>query len=188
MGQIYDPYFNRTWDRFCSHQHTPNRPEPSGYDCGVRHGKLLYFAHPVFRHYRTYGAVACRDFIVKAIRAFLGDTLTLTTNLPSTARLTLTAQEEKQRHVLHLLYAPTINRGGDIKLLGGKGVEVIEELPPLHDVEIVLRLPHPLKSARLVPQGRALPQEPSGGRTILRVASFSCHQMIELNSTHMLPA
>ena len=36
LGQIFDPYFNRTWEHFCSHQHTPNRLEASGFDCGVR--------------------------------------------------------------------------------------------------------------------------------------------------------
>jgi len=179
LGQIYDPYFNRTWEHFCSHQHAPNRPEPSGYDCGVRHGNILYFAHPVFRHYRSYGAVAQREFIVRAIRAFLGDALTLATNLPSTARVTLTVQPEENRHVLHLLYAPTVNRGGEIKLLGGKGIEVIEDLPPLHEVEVSLRLPHPVESARLVPQGTALSPETRGGCTLLHVPRLACHQMIE---------
>lgn len=179
LGQIYDPYFNRTWEHFCSHQHAPNQPEPSGYDCGVRHGNLLYFAHPVFRHYRTYGAVAHREFIVKAIRSFLGDALTLTTDLPSTARVALTAQAAEKRHVLHLLYAPAIHRGGNIKLLGGKGVEVIEELPPLHDVGVTLQLP--VTSARLVPQGGEIILEKSGDRVTLRVPVFSCHQMIELD-------
>jgi hypothetical protein len=42
VGQIFDPYFNRTWEHFCSHQHAPNQEEPSGFDCGVRHGSILY--------------------------------------------------------------------------------------------------------------------------------------------------
>jgi hypothetical protein len=149
----------------------------------VRHGNILYFAHPVFRHYRAYGAVAYREFIVKAIRAFMGDTLTLSTNLPSTARITLTEQPEEKRHVLHLLYAPTVSRGGVMQLSGGnlsggKSVEVIEDLPPLHDVEVKLRLP--VKSAKLVPQGGEVALTQSGEGVTLRVPKFSCHQMIEL--------
>ena len=181
LGQIFDPYFNRTWEHFCSHQHTPNQERPSDFDCGVRHGNLLYFAHPVFRHYRAYGAVAYREFIVKAIHAFLGDNLTLATNLPSTARVTLTKQSKEKRHVIHLLYAPAINRGGAIPLLGGKGVEVVEDLPPLHDIEVTLQLSASVRSARLVPEGVSLPLEKSGSHVTLRVPKFSCHQMIELN-------
>ena len=184
LGQIFDPYFNRTWEYFCSHQHTPNRPEPSGFDCGVCHGNILYFAHPVFRNYRSYGAVAQREFVMRAIRAFLGNALTLATNLPSTARVTLTKQPKENRHVLHLLYAPTVSRGGVMQLSGGnvsggKSVEVIEDLPPLHDIEVTLQLL--VTSARLVTQGGEILLKQSGDRVTLRVPVFSCHQMIELD-------
>ena len=52
LGDIYDPYFNRSFRHFCSHRHTPNRPEPSGFACGVRKGNLAYLAHPIFTLYR----------------------------------------------------------------------------------------------------------------------------------------
>jgi hypothetical protein len=181
LGQIFDPYFNRTWEHFCSHQHTPNQAEPSGFDCGVRHGNILYFAHPVFRHYRTYGAVANREFIARAIRSFLGESISLTTNLPSTARVALTSQPEEKRHVLHVLYAPAIHRGGGIRLLGGKGIEVIEDLPLLPGAEITLRPSSSVTAARLVPQDVPLPIETTGDRITLRLPEFSCHQMIELS-------
>ena len=35
LGDIYDPYFNRSYKHFCSHQHTPNKLDPSGFACGV---------------------------------------------------------------------------------------------------------------------------------------------------------
>jgi hypothetical protein len=184
LGQIFDPFFNRTWDHFCSHQHTPNKLEPSGYDCGVRHGNILYFSHPVFQHYRAYGAVAYREFIVRALRAFLQDDISLETNLPSTARVSLTAQND--RHVLHLLYAPTISRGGVMELsggntAGGRSVEVIEELPPLHDVTITLRMPG-IKKALLAPGGGDVELHNNGESITLRIPAFSCHQMIELRA------
>jgi hypothetical protein len=185
LGAVYDPYFNRTWEHFCSHQHAPNRPEPSGFDAGVRHGSILYFAHPVFRNYRTYGAVAHREFIAAAIRRFVGeDNLTLRqTNLPSTARVTLTRQDAENRRVLHLLYAPTIARGGVIQLSGGnasggRSVEVIEDIPPLVDTEV--RLNFPVSGAASVPHGGELSSQSENGATTLRIPRFSCHQMIEL--------
>jgi hypothetical protein len=66
--------------------------------------------------------------------------------------------------------------GGNIS--GGKSVEVIEDLPPLHDIEVTLQLP--VKSARLVPQGGDVTLEKSGDRVALRLPKFSCHQMIEI--------
>ena len=183
LGQIFDPYFNRTWEHFCSHQHTPNQDQPSGFDCGVRHGAILYFAHPVFRHYRAYGAVAYREFIAKTLHSFLEKTLSVRTNLPSTARLSLTEQPAEKRHVLHLLYAPAVSRGGVMQLSGGnssggKTVEVIEDLPPLHNIEVTLRVP--AKSARLVPKGEAVTLEKYCNCVTLRLNTFSCHQIIEL--------
>jgi len=183
LGQIFDPYFNRTWEHFCSHQHTPNREDPSGFDCGVQHGAVLYFSHPVFRHYRAYGAVAYREFIVRSIRRFLGEKITLSTNLPSTARVSLTRQPVQNRHILHVLYAPTISRGGVMQLSGGnasggKSVEVIEDLPPLHDIEVSLRLP--LSSARLVPDGGEVTVGKNPDGLSVRLPEFSCHQMVEL--------
>ena len=184
LGQIFDPYFNRTWKHFCSHQHTPNQEGPSGFDCGVRYGSILYFSHPVFRHYRAIGAVACREFVARAIRSFLGNEITLSTNLPSTARLSLTFQPSEKRHILHLLYAPTISRGGVMQISGGnvsggRSVEVIEELPPLHNIELTLQLPAAIRAARLVPQGRELPLEKNGRHLKVCIPDFSCHQMIE---------
>ena len=61
---------------------------------------------------------------------------------------------------------------------GGKSVEVIEDLPPLHGVEVTLQLP--VNSARLVPQGGEVSLEKSADRVTLRLPAFSCHQMIEL--------
>lgn len=185
LGQVFDPYFNRDYRHFCSHQHTPNKPEPSGFDCGVRNGQILYFSHPVFRHYRGLGAVAYREFVVRALREFLGDELTLTSNLPSTARISLSRQADKDRLVLHLLYAPTVSRGGQIKLSGGNvsrgaAIEVIEDLPPLHDVRITLKTGGSISGVTRVPEGVELAFREAGGRAEIVVPEFSCHQMIEV--------
>jgi len=185
LGEVFAPYFNRNWAHFSGHQHTPNVRESSGYACGVRKGNVVYFSHPVFRHYRQYGAVAYREFVAKTIRRMLGDRMTLTTNLPSTARITLTKQPSHNRHVLHLLYAPTISRGGVMQLSGGnlsagRSVEVIEDLPPLMNTEVSLNFA--VADAMLVPEGIPLEVIRSGGRSILRVPEFSCHQMVELKA------
>jgi hypothetical protein len=60
----------------------------------------------------------------------------------------------------------------------GRSVEVIEDLPPLHDIEVTMQLP--VKSAKLVPKGGDVTLTKSGDRVTLRVPVFSCHQMIEL--------
>ena len=186
LGDIYDPYFNRTDHRhFCSHQHTPFRPEPSGYSAGVLNGPILYLAHPVFSIYRGWGAVAMAEYIREAIALLLATDAGIATNLPSMARVSLREQPGESRYVLHLLYANTIARGGALSLSGGTvssrgSIEVVEELLPLRDSAVTLRLPKPIKSATLQPQGVGLPFAQGDGEVHLALDSFACHQMIAL--------
>ena len=187
LGEIYDPYFNRTYRHFCSHQHTPPRPEPCGFDSGVLHGSIAYLAHPVFSLYRTYGAVAYREYLAKVISSLLSDQVTLSTNLPSTARVSLNLQSSERRYVLHLLYANTISRGGSMNLSGGTvtasglTIEVIEELLPLGTTDVALANLPPISRVTLEPQGREISFVQQNGRLQLQLDGFTCHQMVVLH-------
>ena len=186
LGSVFDPYFNRDFRHFCSHQHAPPKTEPSGYDVGVSQGAILYLAHPVFSIYGAMGAVAYKEYAVKALRRLLAADATVQTNLPSTARLTLTEQAEQDRCVLHLLYANTVQRGSAVKLSdedwvrGSSSVEVIEELLPLRDTEVALRLARPVKRVTLEPQGVELAAELDGNDVRFTLNEFACHQMVVL--------
>lgn len=185
LGQVFDPYFNRTYQHFCSHQHTPNRPEPSGYDCGVRKGNVVYLTHPVFSLYHDLGAVAYKEYVVRALRMLLGEPTVRVAGLPSTGRVTLADQAAERRLVLHLLYANTVQRGGRGVEGGPTGntnpIEVIEDLVPLADVEVAVRPGQRVRGVRLAPEGTALAfeQEPDGAITFT-VPRLLCHQMVEL--------
>ena len=184
LGQVFDPYFNRTYQHFCSHQHTPYRTEPSGFDCGVIGKNILYFAHPVFSIYRSYGAVLMKQYVASAIRQFIGDDMLIRTNMPSQGRVTLMRQDGQRRYVLHLLYVNTILRGGGKNPLTGETlnpVEVVEELNPLNEVAVSLKLPVPVKKVTLEPQGLPLPFESANGRIQLKLDSLTCHQMVVLH-------
>ncbi len=185
LGQVYNPYFNRDFRHFCSHQHTPPELKPSGFDAGILNGSILYLAHPVFSIYRGFGAVAYKEYAMNALKMLLGaENMTLLTNLPSTARATLMEQKREKRWILHLLYAGTVNRGGEMHLPGGtsgpmRSVEVIEDLLPLHNVEVTVTLPRKIRKVTLEPQGREIPFEAdSFGRISLKIDSFTCHQMV----------
>jgi len=181
LGQVFDPYFNRTYRHFCSHQHTPNRPDPSGYDAGVRHGNVVYLAHPVFTLYCGYGAVAVKEYVLKVIADLLGEDRLVSTNLPSTARITLRRQPAEERHIVHLFHANKALRGGNAKQLGapaGAAIEVIEDLDPLHDITVAVRLGTGISRVTLEPQGKSIPYAVNDGWVETKVDSFTCHQMI----------
>lgn len=186
VGSIRNPYFNRTWEHFCSHQHAP-ASEVSAYAAGIRHNGILYLAHPIFTIYYGRGAVAYKDYAINAIRSMLRDNGTLVTNLPSTARVTLMDQSGEKRYVLHLLYANTISRGGNVQFSpegyvhNSTPVEVIEELLPLRNTEVELKLSNEIKKVTFEPQGVEVPFEVVNGRVKLNVDEFTCHQMVALH-------
>lgn len=187
LGMVFDPYFNRSFRHFCSHQQTPYKPEPSGFDAGVMTDRILYFAHPIFKIYRAYAMTALQEFFIAALGRFLGDEVQILSNLPSTARVTLMNQPSENRAVLHLLYANTLQRGGGPEELFNspfkfpKGVEVIEELNSLYDVKISIKPPFPVKRLRLVPQGTEQEFEMVDGRIEFLLPELTCHQMVELS-------
>ena len=43
LGQVFNPYFNRTYQHYCSHQHAPCQDTASGFDAGVVTDNILYF-------------------------------------------------------------------------------------------------------------------------------------------------
>ncbi len=170
LGDIYEPYFNREPGHFCSHQHTPNRPAPSGHSAGVVFGNTALLAQPLFAVYARDGAVALRQFLDKCLRRLLGEAITVESNLPSTARLTVTRDEINRRVIVHLLYADIVKRG--------RSTEVIEDLPPLHDTKLLLHIPEAVRSVTLEPEHSNLAFRQSGGKAETVVPLFRCHQMI----------
>lgn len=187
LGIILNPYFNRTYRHFCSHQHAPFRENSPGYNCGVQHGSITYLAHPIFTLYRGYGAVVYREYLQRVISQILGENRTLSSNLPSTARVSLNHQKDERRYILHLLYANTISRGGKIHPTGGNleswgsSIEVIEDLVPLVDTRVSLHGLSKIARATLEPEGEEIPIVREGEKIVLFVPKFVCHQMIALH-------
>ncbi len=185
LAAIRNPYFNRTWEHYCSHQHAP-AAELSGYAAAVRKDNVLYLAHPIFSIYGALGAVAYRQYAENAIRLMLGEGASISTNMPSTARVSVMLQEKENRYVLHLLHANTVQRGGNVKLSpegyvwDSRTVEVIEDLLPLRDTNVTLKLPKAVKSVRLEPQGKDIPFDAANGEVRLAVDEFTCHQMVSI--------
>ena len=177
------PYFNRTWEHFCSHQHAPDAPGAVAPAVIVNpKGNVAWFAHDIFTQYRQQGQPLYRDFVVETIWQLLGGLLPVETSLPTDGRFNLLEQRQDRRYVAHLLYAPKSLRGGAVTTSHGiaPGVEIIEELLPLRDTRVSLRVPRTIKTARIVPEGEALPFVQTGDAVAFTVREFTGHQMVEL--------
>lgn len=185
LGDVYDSYFNRSFNHFSSHQHTPNQSEPSGYACGVMKGNIAYLAHQPFIQYHIHGWVAYRKFIGNVIKKLLGASTVEFTNLPSSARFTYRTQESENRNVLHLLYAEKPLRGAwafNASLAAGQTAprEIIEDIIPIYNIGVRVKAEN-VKSVRLALSGEELAFTANDGWVEFIVPKVDCHEMVEIN-------
>lgn len=171
LADTLTPYFNRTYQHFCSHRHTPSTGK-IGYPGIVYNGKnCIYFAHPIFTQYNDNAPRWVKTLLLNAIDLLLPDPL-LRHNGPSTLVATVNEQAAYNRQVIHLLHYIPERRG--------QAFDVIEDVIPLANLELSVRLDQRVKSVALVPQAQALQYKRSGGRLIFTVPQVNGHQMIEI--------
>ncbi|MBN2047004.1 MAG: beta-galactosidase trimerization domain-containing protein [Anaerolineaceae bacterium] len=164
------PYFNRTWEHFISHRHTPSRGE-TGYPGIVRNGNAIYFMHPIFRQYEQNAPRWVRMLFFNAIDLLMPDPL-VRVDGPTTLLATLNTQTEKQRDIVHLLHFIPERRGRDF--------DVVEEVIPLYHLPVSVRVEQQVQSVRLVPQEVSLDFKVENGRVSFEVDKLDGHQMIEI--------
>jgi len=171
IGYAQNSFFNRSFERFCSHKHTPS----SNIDAApavVFGSDGAYIAWKVFTEYATIGSIINKDTVIRVIDRLLGDEKTLVTSLPSAGVVTLNDQRAEHRLVLHALYAVPIKRG--------ESTHVIEDLVPIHNTEFTVRCDREIKRVTLAPEERELPFECEGGVCRFTLPEFTSSQMVAL--------
>jgi hypothetical protein len=144
LAEVLRPYFNRSYQHFSSHAHTPDDPDAAPLGAGVTlHDGVAYVAYPIFTIYHAMGQPLYKYLVRGLLEKLLPDPA-LTTDLPSAGRATLARQEAQGRHVLHLLYGPPQVRGKVVPSGESTRVmEMIEDIPAIGPVSAIVRLPNP---------------------------------------------
>ncbi len=169
FAQGQNPYFNRTADRFCSHQHAPN-DRSSTYPAAAIKGGIAYIGWEAFAGYAVSGDFHIKELLSYAIDQLMADSASIKiSNLPDRGVVTLTEQGEKK--ILHLLYAHTTKRGRD--------TEIIEDIVPVYDIEVELKDKEP-KKISLVPENREIDFTYEQGKIKFTVPEVYIHQMISI--------
>jgi len=162
-------YFNRTHEHFCSHQHAPNTfTYPSS---GITEGKDgVYIAWNLFEEYGKVGSLIAKEAIIYVLDRMLGDKKIFSSNLPSGAKATLMHQRDERRYINHIVYASPVKRGS--------GVEVVEDIVPLYDTEVNIRINKNVKNVYLAPEKINLGFVQNGNLLTYKVPKVDCHQMV----------
>lgn len=164
-----DPFFNRTPEHFCSHRHAPFVDYDRG--PGITFGKDgAYIAWDMAEEYAVTGCMIAKETIIQTLEKLIGNDKTISVNLPSAGFLTLNKQAEKSRYVANLVYASPIKRGN--------GVEVIEELVPLNNIVISVKLPEKVKRVYRGTDRSKLAFTQNDGTVNVKLDKFTCHESV----------
>jgi hypothetical protein len=169
FATITEPYFERSYDRFVSHAHTP--PETTTEKPAVlKLGNVVHFVHPVFTTYAVHSMLFHREIVLAALRKLLPDPKVIC-EAPSTLQATMTRLPDG-REILHLLHYVPERRG--------QNLEVVEDRLPLTNIKVST-----LGSwqAKLQPQNQDLETELANGRTLSQIPLIDGHQLVELTLT-----
>ncbi len=167
LANVVEPYFERSWKHFCSHNQTPYRPDASPYAAAIEKGRIITIPYPIFKAYGTHGNLPYRDLVKRCLDRLLPDPLLKVTG-PSTLETTVTRQP--QRTIVHLLNFVAERRTPTLDL--------IEDIIPLRDVPLSLRREKPPHRVYLAPAQTPVPFTYRNGRAELTVPEIPGHQMV----------
>lgn len=165
------PYFNRTWDHFCSHQYAP-LARITDDPVIVQKGNIIYCARPLFQEYAESARRVHKQVLANCIRRLLPRPRVGTHNLPSTAIVTV--RKQRRDLIVHLLHYVHQRRG--------KTLDIIEDVLPLYEVRLSVRATQAPTAVHLVPEKQSLKWTWQDGYvhfTVPRVEGYQIIQLVE---------
>lgn len=165
------PYFDRSREKFSSHQQTPVG-EITNEPLITLRGKVAYIANPFFASYATDGFGVQKLVVKGLLRQLIGEPLLQVEGLPSAGQATLLEQVRAggKRHIVHLLYYPATRRAPNI--------DIIEEAGLAEGVKIHLRSARRPGKVELVPEQKTLDVQYRDGVMTFTVPRVHGHQAI----------
>lgn len=167
LARIVEPYFERTWDAYCSHAQTPPRLEASPYAAGFVNGRRAIFALPVFRAYARHANLACRQLLSAALKALLPQPQI---RLAGPSHLEAIVADQPGRRIIHLFSFIPQKRTATL--------EMIEDSVCARNVGVDLLVERKVSSVTIQPGGQSLNFEATMGRVRFIIPWVEGHQVV----------
>ncbi len=170
LGQVVEPYFERAWNHFCSHGQTPGA---AATNCPIatQRGRVAYIPFPIFGAFARHGNYPYRLLVKNVLDRLLSDPL-LRVTAPTSTETTVMRQRNPNRTIIHLLqYCPERRT---------KELDIVEDVVPLHDVPVSIRLAKKPVRVYLAPEMEDLAFEWNKGRAEMVVPKITGHAMVVL--------
>lgn len=166
LARVSEPYFERNWRHFSSHNQTPPA-RATRYPVALVKGRVACFAYPIFSLYGQHGLPAYRGLVQACLRRLIGRPM-VETNAPSGAEISV--MRRGKITVTHVLYWPVERRT--------PALDLVEDTVPLVDVHISVALPRQPRRAYLAPTRQPLDVVWCDGRAEIVVPRVDGHAMV----------
>ena len=168
-------------ERFVSHRHAPpgiESPYPAAVVNTYGKGKVIYVSCPIFKAYWRMNMPWLRTICLNLIRKAVSDTI-LETDAPPSVEISL--MKQKNRIIVHLINYHAEKRGGKIEPLLEAYSEVVESIPPIHNITVKLKMEKP-REVYLAPEKEAAEWKCEEGWIKITVPELKIHRMIVLET------
>jgi hypothetical protein len=166
LVRIVEPYFEREYHRFSGHSYTPPA-KLSPYSAAVRNGQVITFSVPILEAYGKHASPNYRDLVGNCIDLLLPEPF-IRDNGPT--KLETTVIQKGKTTIVHLISFYPERRADDL--------DIVEDVLPLVDTRISVKLPKAPKRATLQPHGVELTCEYADGYAEVSVTLLDGHGML----------
>ncbi|HET6387563.1 MAG TPA: alpha-amylase family protein [Armatimonadota bacterium] len=168
LASVVEPYFERTYEHFCSHSQTPpDRLSP--YSMVVQNGQAITVSVPIFTIYGTYGNIPVHDLIRACLAKLLPEPLI---HDGGPAHLETSVVKKDETTVVHLISYCPVRRTPELDL--------VDDPFPLVEMPLSVKLPRPPKRVILAPENLEIPFEYRDGRAEVKITCLDGHVMVVL--------
>jgi hypothetical protein len=158
LGELYQPYFTRTFAHFCSHAHAPVEGR-SGLAAVLQRGNVIQFAPSVFAEYAEHPALEVKALVSAALNRLLPVPLVSLVGPSSVQVHALENGEDLIVHVMH--YLPERR---------GTRLDIVEDRLPVRATTLTVR--GQFASAWSLPDETPLTVRPAGETTEVDLPDF----------------
>jgi hypothetical protein len=176
LARIVFPLAEPTADRFVNIMTNPPAV-PSDWPACTEHafgkGRAIYFAGGIDRDYVELSFPELKWVLCDAVRAAAAAPLKVELQAPASVELAAWEREGGKQLVVHLVNCqPEVGR----ELAHSR--HVIEEIIPVHDLELTIRVDRPVRAVHLQPANLPLAFAQEGGAVTVQIERLDCHAMV----------
>ena len=166
LARVVDPYFERTWEHYCSHVQTP--PDKlTPYAAAIVKGRVAYVPYPIFSLFGQWANLSDRALVAACIREICPEPVV---QADGPSGLEVSVMTKDNMTVVHLLYASAERRCPSL--------DIVEDVVELHNVKVSLAVKRHPSRVYLAPSRQPLEYTYADGRVNFTVPTVAIHQMV----------